>query len=200
MEQGDQSYRTSERQWPERLNGSPRRVAGSKPPIFNADGRACHHHQSSCSGHGHMASGPHQAGRPIGGPCSEPTAAVGNPPTDAANWNRSAQCPPERKKEISHETQDCESGPEDLPLHAPSLQALSRSWSVLGRPNPRWRPMRHEVGTVALSGDIGICLFRGSAVRAAVFSGGSDFGAGTRRSSARHGVGDVVEHDAKGEA
>src|ERR1035441_2529850 len=30
------------------------------------------------------------------------------------------------KNEISHETQDCESAPEDLPLHAPSLQALTR--------------------------------------------------------------------------
>ena len=57
----------------------------------------------------------------------EPTAAVGNPPTDEANWNRSAQCPPERKNEISHETQDNDRGPEDFPLHAPSLRQTG-SW------------------------------------------------------------------------
>jgi hypothetical protein len=50
-------------------------------------------------------------------PSSEPTAAVGNPPTDAANWNRRTQCPPERKNDISHQTQDRESRPEDFPLH-----------------------------------------------------------------------------------
>ena len=44
------------------------------------------------------------------------SAAVGNPPTDAGNWNRCAQRPPERKNEISHQTQDRESGPEHFPL------------------------------------------------------------------------------------
>jgi hypothetical protein len=53
---------------------------------------------------------------------SEPTAAVGNPPTDAANWNRCAESPPERKNQISHQTQNRESGTEDFPLHAPSLR------------------------------------------------------------------------------
>ena len=53
------------------------------------------------------------------GGSSEPIAAVGNPPAHKANWNRGAEGPPERKNKISHETQDRESGPEDLPLHDP---------------------------------------------------------------------------------
>jgi hypothetical protein len=57
----------------------------------------------------------------------EPTAAIGNPPTDAANWNRCAHSPPERKNEISHQTQNRESGPEDFPLHALSLRQTD-SW------------------------------------------------------------------------
>jgi hypothetical protein len=55
-------------------------------------------------------------------PFSEPAAAVGNPPTEATNWNCRAQCPPERKNDISHQTEDRESGPEDFPLHALSLR------------------------------------------------------------------------------
>ena len=60
-------------------------------------------------------------------PSSEPTAAVGNPPTEAADWNRCAHSPPERKNEIRHQAQNRESGPEDFPLHAPSLRQTS-SW------------------------------------------------------------------------
>ena len=51
----------------------------------------------------------------------EPIAAVGDPPTGAENRNGSAQCPPERKNAIGRETQNRESGPEDLPLHVFSL-------------------------------------------------------------------------------
>lgn len=58
-------------------------------------------------------------------PSSEPTAAIGNPPTDAANWNHRAQCPPDRKNDISHQTQDRESRPKDFPLHVPSLRQSS---------------------------------------------------------------------------
>ena len=60
-------------------------------------------------------------------PSSEPLAAVGNPPADAAYWNRSGQSPPERKNDISHQAQDRESGPEYFPLHAPSLRQTG-SW------------------------------------------------------------------------
>jgi len=61
----------------------------------------------------------------VGASVSEPIAAIGNPPTQEANWNCRAQCPPERKKKISHQTQDREGGPEYLPFHALSLQPLS---------------------------------------------------------------------------
>jgi hypothetical protein len=57
---------------------------------------------------------------------SQPIAAIGNPPTEEENWNGGAQCPPERKKKISHYTQDRENGPKDFPFHASSLQPLSR--------------------------------------------------------------------------
>jgi hypothetical protein len=73
----------------------------------------------------------------IAGGSSEPIAAVGNPPTHEANRNRSAQGPPERKNKISHETQDRESGPEDLPLHNPQSTGFV-AWFSAGRFNPRW--------------------------------------------------------------
>lgn len=53
---------------------------------------------------------------------SEPVAAIGNPPTQEANWNGCSQRPPERQNEISDQTQDCESDPEDLSFHASSLR------------------------------------------------------------------------------
>ena len=60
----------------------------------------------------------------------EPIDAIGHPPAHYANRDCRAQCPPERKKVISRETQDYESDPEDLSLHAPSLTTGVGDWGL----------------------------------------------------------------------
>lgn len=48
----------------------------------------------------------------------EPVAAVGNPPTQNSNGQGRRQGPPNWEDEIRDHTEDRETDPENLPLHA----------------------------------------------------------------------------------
>src|ERR1035437_2594785 len=55
--------------------------------------------------------------RPLILPCLEPVAAVGYPPCDEKDRNGGGEGPPERKQEISQQTEQHEDRPEYFSLH-----------------------------------------------------------------------------------
>src|SRR5208337_2624093 len=64
----------------------------------------------------------------------EPLAAVGDPPTDYADGNRSEESPPKGQHQVGDEARRHEGHPKDFALHGVILAANRRGW-----PAPRKR-------------------------------------------------------------